>query len=492
MTIEVTSQTVELLDESEQWQSVSHTRLQITEDADDAVTEFSFRVKASMREKIPDDLLTLHRRVRVEQVAEGDTYALRGRIMSKPRQIQHEHYDEYEINCYDETHDATRYRFIDSWPKPGVETWDEVVTEAWELYGPSGITFEEVQSHEYGPSDIANPLNTLFDFMEEVAGRTGWIWYVKDDVLHFYDPSDKVSDVTLSRDLYRENVSIDEEMPEIANQVFVPAIRRIDDFEDEQETVTDRKQYFLQYQPRAEPEIWVDGVQIDPDDVAEDGDFEAEDAEVVWNQAEKFIRFHPGHIPAGDLDLLVRYDARLPVRARREHTESQALFGRIDHVIRRSPRPGIEEAEEIADSYLDDHALPVTSVSMNLNTSKVRAGEFVRVIIAEEGIDQMMPCTRLQRTWTPNDALQISATFQRAPVADKDMIIELFRRLNKLESQQTARDERVERYLEVTSTWQWSSEVDLFWSDVNYPAGEHQLKHLSRYDIEDGRTIYPS
>ena len=496
------STTVELLDDSDVWQEVPVSSVGITEDDREPVRQFSFSVKASKRPHIPDDLLTLRRRVRIEQVVDGHTYNIAGRIAERPHRLITPEVDEYVIKCYDESHAATDLRFIDSWPQPGVRKWHEVVIDVWEKYGPEGVTFTGVNSHPDDASPIANPLDSLYEFMARISARTGWVWWLEDDVLHFVDPATRVSSLVIDGTLIRPDSVEDLGIVDVANVVFVPARFRIVDFEDIQDTVVGQHQYFMQYSPLVRqfvsggdvvhidqpPRVFVDGVELA--DVVSDDDFEADTADAVYNAENRFVRLATA--PVAVVEIKVIYTAEIPVLVRREHAESIDLFGEIHHVIRKSPRPSRGEAEEVADAYLADHALPVGSFSASLLDPRVRSGWYHRVLVPEYGIDQLMPVTRVTRTATPHQGFKISADFSRAPADDDDLVMDIFRRINRLEAQETARQDRVERYLDIDNKWQWSDEVQFYWSDVKWIADSHQLKHLSQYIIEDGRPIYPS
>ncbi len=485
---------VELYDDSiPAWVDLPVSGLTISEDSQKTVRELRLVVKASSRALVPADLLTLHRQVRVELVVDGDSYSLAGRVAEKPRRLITPEVDEVTLLCYDQSHEATRYRLMDAWPKPGVTTWSEIVEDAWTRYGPAGATFFGLDVNPSQPSYIACPLNTLFEFMEEVSARTGWAWRYEDGDLAFHDPSEVVSPVVIAPGTaYRPGTVVDEGLPEIANVVIMPAILELTGFDDAQDTIAGREQYFLQYTPVAQPAISVDGIPVDPGDVQADGAHGAAAAHVVWSAENRFVRFSPGHVPAGGLSLVVTYDTRLPVRVTREHASSIELYGRIEHVIRRVPRPTRDEARELAQAYLDSHALPVSALRMGLLTPAVRAGQFHRVVVAEEGIDQLMPCSRVERSWSPQRGVQVNATFRRSLVSDGDLVVELFRRLNALEARETSRSERIESVMDVQDTWTWTGEVTVGVSLVNYPADSHELVHLAEHVIQNGRLVYPA
>ena len=495
------SLTVELLDDSDVWQSVPVSGFTIREDDREAVRDFTFTVKATRRAHIPADLFTLRRRVRLNATVDGEVYSVKGRIADLPQRLQTPDIDELTVGCYDETHRATDLRFIDSWPQPGVRKWHEVVIDAWEKYGPDGITFGGVQVHGEDASPIGNPLDSLYEFMTRITARTGWVWRVEDDVLYFVDPTTQVSGVDIDGSKFRPGSVKDKGIANVANVVFVPAQFRAVDFEDVQDTVIGQKQYFMQYAPLvrqfesggetvyldAPPKVFVDGVELP--NVVSDDDFEAETADAIYNADNRFVRLATE--PSSVVELKVIYTSVIPVLVRRDHSVSIDLFGEIDHVIRKSPRPSREEATEIAEAYLADHALPVGSFSAELLDPSVRAGWFHRVIVPEYGIDQLMPVTAVTRSWTSNGGFKIDASFARAPSDDDDLIVDMFRRLNRIESQETARQDRVERFFDVDGTWEWTFEIEAFFSDTQWIADEHELKHLSRYIIDGGRPIYP-
>ena len=75
---------------------------------------------------------------------------------------------------------------------------------------------------------------------------------------------------------------------------------------------------------------------------------------------------------------------------------------------------------------------------------------------------------------------------------DDDLIIELFRRLNKVESGLTARSERVERYAEFSDVWLWGEEIDIFWATLSFLGDSHTLSPQVRFFYsESGRQVYP-
>lgn len=495
-------QLVQLLDDEDQWVDIPYENTYILETDDRPVIEFSFTVAGLERGGTVWNLLTLSRRARIYQVVDDVKYEVCGRIVERPKRLEAPLSDVFSVVCYDETHDATRITFVDSWPKEGITTWTEIIEDAWSEYGLEGITFDGVETNADEPSEISNPLESLFDFMEQVCARTGWRWRVEDGDLKFFDPLTNVSDTVITADDIKPESIMGEDFPEVANVVKVPAAIRVESFEDVQDTVAGKAQYVLQYPPRTghgvveedfKPEIWYDEAPIDPADIIEDGKYGSDAAIIVFNIENRFVRFNIGNIPDGSFELKVIYDVDIPVLVVRESAESITLFGRIEHPIRMSPRPVQEVAVEIADAYLDLHALPVTGFEAELLEYDVKTATMQRVVLEDHDIDQLMPVTQVERLWSPSTGFTMRASFQRAPVSDDDFVVDIFRRLLRIEARESQDVERIERYANVQDTWSWSETVTFGWSDVNWIADDLQLKHQkSHFGDEGALLIYPS
>ena len=484
------------------WVNIPVITYHITDTARNPVTGLTFQVKTLALSEAQEDLLTLERRVKCTHYVEGEDLSFLARIKTVPRTIQTATHKIYDITAYGESYDATRFRFLDSYPKTGITTWSEIIQDAWERYGPSGITFAGLEANTDEPDFIISPLGTLYEFMEEIVQKTGWIWKVVNSDLKFFDPSTKVSDIEITNSGIRPGSLIDEGMLEIANVVFVPAVFESEDFNDEQVAIDGQAQYFLQYPPRKgygaveeyfKPQIFVDAVEIAPSDIALDGSFEAGAAKVVYSLENRFIRFAAGEIPVAGKAILIIYDVSVPVIVRRTDQDSITYFdGEIHHVIRRSPRPTREEAKEIADAYLDLHAFPVASLTADMLEKRIQPGWYYQVTLPDHNINQLMPVVSVERWWEER-SYKVQATFQKAPVDDRELIFDLFRRLERLESSQTRQEEIIARYDEISDTWNWTDEIlEPGWSNVDRPSDTDGLKHHRRYIFEEtGRLTYP-
>lgn len=471
------------------WVEIPVRSWEMQETGRNPVTELRCEIVSAALNSTQLSLLTLYRRMKWTHEVDGVDFSFTGRIMADPRKLVGPELDIITLTCYDETHDAARYRFVDSWPKLDVDTWSEIIEDAWTRYGPKGITFTGVESNTAEPDYISNPLNTLFDFMEDIAQRTGWRWKVVDGDLKFWDPTANVGAQTITATDIRPGSMVDEGMPEVANIVFIPAEFRVQDFEDSQTTVTGRKQYFLQYSPLEIPTVTVDGTPVSEEDMAADGTPDADTADLVYNLENRFLRFAVA--PTGGVDLVATYDAVLPVTVERQHPVSIGLYGEIQHTIRRSPRPSREEAAEIADAYLAVHALPVTAMKAEMLDKTVQCGWYYQVTL--EHIDQLMPCVAVSRAGHSDGRYVVTASWQQAPVSDAEMIFDLFRRLERLEARETSKDERIERDLNIEDTWHWSDLVEFAWSDCEFISDTAELKHGAMYICEQatGRQLYP-
>ncbi len=475
------------------WHKLPVKWYEILDTATDPVTYLRCEIQELALCDIQKTLLTFMRPLRFQHWIGGEDFGFYGSIIEPPFQKFEGESVLYHISAYDETHDAANRRFIDSYPKTGAETWSEIITDAWTRYGPE-VTFDGVETNDTEPEYILSNMGTLQEFMEEVAQRTGWRWKVLKGDLKFYDPHTKINEVELIESDFKPGVSMGEGTPEIANVVYVMAELRVEDFEDEQKTEDGQAQYFLQYPPRRgygaveaffKPRIFVDNNEIDSDDILPDGDFEADDATVVYNLENRFIRFNTGHVPSAVEPLKIIYDARLPVMVERRHASSIDLYGEIHHAIRQDPRPAKDRAIEIGDKYLETHALPITGISGDLNEKRVKCGEYHYVDLDGR---RLMPCTETVRGAERD--YYLSAMFSKAPVKDDDMIFDLFRRLEKVESRKVSTEERLERFLSVEDRWEWTVEIEAILSAVQYIHETHQLSVLTNYLIE-GRPVYP-
>ncbi|MBU2249057.1 MAG: hypothetical protein KKD77_20085, partial [Gammaproteobacteria bacterium] len=429
--------TLELHD-GEDWVEIPAQAYSISDTSRNPVTELRVQIKSVALSEAQLALLTLERRAQCTHVVDGTDLSFLGRIKVLPKSLLRGTLVTYDITIYGESYEATRFRFLDSWPKAGVATWSEIVQDAWERYGPAGITFVGLDTNSTEPDYIVNPYETLFQFMEEVSQRTAWRWKVIDSDLQFYDPVGRESAIEIATADLRPGSLITTEMPDVANVVFIPATFTEADFVDTQITIANQAQYFMQYSAEEKPVIEVNSVAIDPADIAEDGSYEAAAAKVVWSKVDRFIRFAVGEIPAGGLSLEITYDVHLPVVVRRANQDSIVLYdGEYQHIIRRDPRPTREEAVEIGDAYLAEHAFPVASLQAELLEKRVQVDYYYQVDIPSQSISQLMPITEVSRNWDGR-FYSVKATFAKTPITDKEMMFDFFRRLERVEAQITA------------------------------------------------------
>lgn len=501
MNVKQVSNVLELYDTATStWEAIPFEGVSVTEHAREPVRELSFQVAGLDRSDPLWSLLTLGRRVRFTQTVDGDVYTFEGTLMTRPIRAEGPATDVFNLTCYDESYDAERYRFIDSYPKDGVHTWSAIIEDAWTRYGPAGVDLSNAAGNTADATPVSSNLETLFDFMETICDRTGWRWYVRDGELHFLDPSVAVSGLVLDQSLLKPGLVSESSLADVSNVVYVPARFRVVDFEDIQKTEAGVRRYFTQYAPLVRefetaggtvqvdnpPRVFLGGVEFDT--VLSEDDFEADTADVVYNSENRFVRLNAD--PAGSYELKIIYTAEISVIVRREHLSSMDLFGQADHVIRRSPRPSRPEAEAIADAFLDKNALPTSAITASLHTPEVRAGTYYRVKIPDYNINQLMPVQKLTRSWSARQGLQVDVELARVPLEDDHLIIELFRRLHRIESAQSTRVERVERYADFADIWVWGEEIETFWSSIRYLADAHELHPGVRYFAE-GRQVYP-
>jgi hypothetical protein len=457
--------------------------LTISEAKKERITRFDFKViKTSEVSTEVWDALKLNANIKVYQKVGSTEDSFIGIITAKPKKITGLT-PALEITGLDETFRATYRRFIDAWPKQDVRTVKEILVDAWTRYGPPGIDLNGVQNITQKIDSIKNNLDTLYDFTEEIATRTGCDWRIRNGQLQFWDPNEYISPIALEQDvnIIGDSLEISEDFPQVANVVFVPAKVRITDFQDKQPTKAGQAQYMLQYEPMNRqfesaggtvyldqpPEVYVNGQEVT---TAEDGGADAEDVGCVYNVENRFIRFNPGNEPQQDgLELKVVYTAEIPVIVRRQHTESVELFGEIHERVIKDPRPTREEAQQIADAFLSERALPFRPIKLDTTVFGLRPGMYVPVIIPSEGIDQLMPVVEVVRKTRPGQ-IDISVTLNQAPVTDNDIIFDLFKRLNRVESKATSRQERVEQYMDIKDKWSWNETVTLTRHICPYPS----------------------
>ena len=200
------------------------------------------------------------------------------------------------------------------YPKTGITTWSEIVNDVWTNYGIEGVTLDGVETNSDKPNFISSNMDSLFDFMEEVAQRTGWRWKVTRGVLRFWNPAATIDDFVLTSAHFKPDTVMDDQVNEIANVVYIPADFLVEDFEDEQTTVSGQAQYFLQYPPRKgsgvveqyfKPQIYLDGAEINAENILPDGDHEADTATVVYSLENRFVRFNDGYVPVSAVTLKV-------------------------------------------------------------------------------------------------------------------------------------------------------------------------------------------
>lgn len=457
------------VDASGVWLPVPARGLNISESRNGRIVPFKFDVTQT-----PDidpamwAALVMNARLRITQQVGQASDSFIGYITRRPR-TRPSDIPTLALEGQDETVQATRQRFIDAWPKDGVRTVYEVLLDAWQRYGPASVALTGVQNITIDVDAITSNLETLYDLTEELARRSGADWRIRNGELQFWLPSTVIFGTTLAEDtnILPDSLEIGEEMPHIANVALVPAKVRIPAFEDKQLSRGGQAQYFLQYRPLTRqiqtasgtvyldqpPAVYLAGVAKT---AAEDGSTDAATAQCIYNVEEKFLRFTAGNEPAADgLEVKVIYTAEFPVIVRREHADSIALFGEIHERISRDPRPTRAEAEKIGDAFLRERALPIRPVKLATTEFGLRPGILVPVSIASEGLDQLMPVVEVERQTRPGQ-LDITVTLNQLPVTDAAAVLDLFRRINRLEASETSRQQRVELYSDWGDSWAWS------------------------------------
>jgi hypothetical protein len=471
------------------WTPFLTQELTIKEARKERITGFSFKVFKTP--EIPDavwNALVLNASIKIYQKVGTTEDSFMGKITKRPKKFKGP-VPSISISGLDETITATYRRFIDAWPKDGVRTVKEILTDAWTRYGPPGIDLNGIQDIPGKIDSIKNNLDQLYDFTEEMARRTGCDWRIRNSQLQFWDPKDIVFESALEQDIniLDDSLDIGEDLPQVANVVFVPAKVRITDFEDKQLTRAGQAQYLLQYEPMNRqfeaaggtvyldepPEVYLNDVLKT---TAEDGGADAVNMDSVYNVENRFVRFNGAAVPQQDgLELKVKYTAEIPVIVRRTHTDSIELFGEIHERIIKDPRPTRPEAQQIADAFLRERAMPFRPIKLETTLFGLRPGIYVPVKIPSEGIDQLMPVVEVTRKTRPGQ-IDIFITLNQAPVKDNDMVFDLFKRLSRIESKSTSRQERIEQYMDVADDWTWTEDFTLtthacpFPSDNTFPA----------------------
>lgn len=493
------------------WVQVPALGLEIRESTKSRIMEFSFRVVKT--KEVADSTwaaLRLNTRLQVIQQVGTRSDSFIGYITRRPRSLTGT-VPTLQITGHCETKLATHIRFIDAWPSQTAKTASQIFLDAWQRYGPAGLDLTGIQVNNTKIGPITNSLDTLFEFSEEVAQRTGWAWRIRNGRVEYWNPDTVVFNESLSEgdNIVADSLQIDEELPQVANVVYVPARVRITEFPDAQPSKAGVPQYHLQYQPLLRqfeaggqtvyldepPRVYLAGVL---QAVAEDGSAQAEGAQAVYNVENRFVRFTPGNEPAADgLEVRVVYTAELPVIVCRRSTESIALFGEIHERVVRSPRPTREEAEQIADAFLRERAFPIRPVQLETTTFGLRPGMFVQVDLPSEGIQQLMPVLEVTRRSRPGN-LDITVALDQLPVSDDDLVFDLWRRINRLEAAETARQQRIEQYEAWDETWTWQELFTLTRHPCTYPTAEgwyylqpHQIVQAATDDIFPSEELYP-
>lgn len=471
---ETFTETVEV-DDGGVWRTVLAQGLAIRESRNGRIIPFSFTVvKTDDVTQATWDALKLNARLRITQQVGSVRDQFIGYITRRPRSRPGD-VPTLDIKGHDETILSTRERFIDGWPKAGIRTATEILTDAWQLYGPAGIALTGIDTISNEVEGITSNLDTLYDFTEELARRYGAAWRIRKGELQFWIPQTKRfgTDLTEDQNIVADSLQVGEELPHIANVALVPAKVRVTAFEDIQDSKANQAQYLLQYRPIIKQAVAADGTVLvdDPPEVymagvlqtvAEDGAADAGTVQCVYNVEEKFVRFTAGNVPAVDgQEVKVIYTAEFPVIVRREHADSIALFGEIHERIVRDPRPSRSEAEQIGDAFLRERALPMRPIVLETTEFGLYPGTFVHVNIPSEGINQLMPVVEVERRTRPGQ-LDIRVTLNQLPVTEADAVVDLYRRLNRLEARETSRQQRIELYSDWEDSWSWNEAAPAF------------------------------
>lgn len=472
------------IDVGGEWVAIPARELRITESRTNRIIGFDFSVlNDGSVDPAAWSAMTIGARILIYQQVGSREDAFIGYITRRPRRIVGASAQDRSISGHDETTIASRYRFIHAWPSQTARTVSEIITEAWTKYGPAGLDLSGIQQNNSNVGPITSSLGTLFEFMEQLAKRTGWDWRIRLGQVQFWDPTTTIFQESLVEgdNIVADSLTIDEELPKVANVVSVPAKVRLTDFPDVQETRAGQAQYFLQYHPLSRQFI-ANGETVYLDQpptvllneieqtVAEDGGVDADSVACVYHVENRFIRFNIGAVPAVDgLELKVIYSAEIPVIVRRRNTDSIGVFGEIHERVVRTPRPTRQEAESIADAFLRERSFPTRPITLETTAWGLRPGMFVPVVLPSEEINELMPVVEVTRSSRPGN-LDITVVLNQLPASDEDLIFDLWQRLSRLESAEVSREQRIEQYSDWNEEWTWEALWTTALNACSYPS----------------------
>ncbi len=275
---------------------------------------------------------------------------------------------------------------------------DEILIDAWQSFGPSGITFAQVATAPFTVEDIRFPHDTLFQVTEEMSDFTGWPWRVNADLELVFKPAeDDFYGLLTGQDFVLNTINLTEDGSRLANRVWVfGAFVTIDTPISERFVGNDASHTFkLAYSPIFESiSVLRGGVgqTVGRDDI---DTFATHN--VLVNTAQQVLRFDPTSPPGSGVAVIIEYDYGFPVIARREDTASINEYGVHEHVIVDAKIRSNAVAAEIARAHIREYAYPSTLIRAETSAFDIRAGQSVEVQHTTLGVSKVFTVDQVDR-----------------------------------------------------------------------------------------------
>jgi hypothetical protein len=313
---------------------------------------------------------------------------------------------------------------------------DEIATDAWSSFGPSGITFNNVSTAPQIVESIQFPHDTLFQVMEEMSDFTGWVWRIDAyGDLHFTGADDDSFGVITQDDIIKGTADFRDDSSQLANRVWVfGAFIESDDITESFVGNSEQHTFKLAYSPIFETiSVLRGGVG---QTVGTDGVDGFDSHNVLVNTNTQVLRFNPLTPPSASTLIQITYRHGYPVISRREDAASISEYGLHEHVIVDAKIRSNAVAAEIARSNIREFSRPSKQGECQVYRAGIRAGQSVHVIHTGHGIDNVYTVDEVDRDIRgPEDAL-ITIKLRASPgtVTLESKVRELDQRIHSLET----------------------------------------------------------
>lgn len=318
-----------------------------------------------------------------------------GVIVSVDQSMDSDKVISYSVQCKDYTQYLDRKLVTERYEDTNVRA---IILDLIDRYADDyGFTADaNVYGEEFEVTSVAFnelPLTACFN---KLAKLTNYSWYVDSfQDIHFFKKNDEDAPFNLtdtSNNFIFESLVITDDLSQIRNKVKIRGGEARADVRTKKWAGNGNTDTFSTDHKFAElPEVKVGGVTktVGVDYINKDTDYE-----VMWNFAQKYVRFTAGNIPPavgslGSTNIEITGIPLKPIVVQKQDNHSVAEFGIYEFVKYNDSLKTRDEALQFAQAELEIYANEVREGSFETYTPGLRSGQTISVSSAIRGLNDI-------------------------------------------------------------------------------------------------------